>query len=132
MSLLANHCPEDWIEKAGNDFRAAADLMRVRSGSLSVVCFPCQLTAEKYLKAVMVSRNMPVPKTHNLPKLLRLLQVVVPSDRDVRKEAAWLSEFAVEARYPSHSGTAVTREHAFAIAGRIKLLCRERINLNAD
>jgi HEPN domain-containing protein len=41
-------------------------------------CFHCQQAAEKYLKALLVERSRPVPRTHILADLVDLLLPTTP------------------------------------------------------
>lgn len=76
------------------------------------VCFHCQQSAEKYLKAVLQELGLVVPKTHDLKQLLRALLPSYPQLRSLRRGLAFLTRFAVETRYPGK--TARKRQ---AIAG---------------
>lgn len=110
MSTL--HSIAQWLEKAESDMTAATDLYRLRTKALDAICYHCQQTAEKYIKAVMVANSMDVPRTHNLPRLIGLLAAVARMDETRRREAAWLSEFAVEIRYPSEKSLALCPKDA--------------------
>jgi len=62
--------------------------------------------------------------------LMKFLGNLVPQDRDVDKKTAWLSQFAIDVRYPAKSGVAVSRkdaDRALDIARRIKDLCKEQL-----
>jgi len=125
------HSPEQWIAKAESDLTAARDLMRIESESLDAICFHCQQSGEKYLKALMAANGLSIPRTHILPRLLQLLAAAMPSNDEVKRECAWLSMFAVDTRYPAGAGLAVTpndARRALAVAARIKQLCEPRLN----
>ena len=56
---------------------------------------------EKYLKALLTKRQLEFPKTHEIRRLLELLN---ESDHEVVEalpDAKWLDPFGVEIRYPS-------------------------------
>ncbi|MFW5802587.1 MAG: HEPN domain-containing protein [Verrucomicrobiota bacterium] len=122
--MNVQHSVDQWVSKAESDMTAAKDLYRLKSQALDAICYHCQQTAEKYIKAVMVSENMNVPHTHNLPRLIGMIACVAEMDEDQRRDAAWLSEFAIEIRYPSERGCALSREHA-ADAIRIAAALKE-------
>jgi HEPN domain-containing protein len=67
---------------------------------LADLCFDAQQAAEKALKAVLVLRGVPFPKTHSLPELIDLLATKGESVPEDVHEAAGLTRFAVAARYP--------------------------------
>ena len=55
---------EEWVAKAEEDFLAASALNPAQLAG--IVCFHCQQSIEKYLKAALVRSGAPVPRTHNL------------------------------------------------------------------
>ncbi len=92
--------PHDWLK------RAKSNLIRAKTGKISDeilyedLCFDAQQSAEKSLKALLVHKNRPFPKTHTLHALFSLVEetgVNVPEDI---LEAGILTEYAVETRYP--------------------------------
>lgn len=88
---------EDWLRRAHSDL-ALACLPRPPGVLLEDLCFHTQQAAEKALKAVLVARSGPVPRTHSIPRLLELMpQAAVP---ETVQEAAILTDYAVSARYP--------------------------------
>ncbi len=62
--------------------------------------FSLQQAAEKYLKAFLVKQGYSVPKTHNLYYLLSLCQRVEKKFERLEDDIGFLSEYAVESRYP--------------------------------
>ncbi len=108
------------------DLAAAKLLHKHGDGFAEPVGFHCQQAAEKYLKAVLVAHNLRVPKIHNLVRLIEMIKEMVPELLDNQDDAAWLSFFAVEMRYPLAPRLATTREHAqraIKIAEHIKEIC---------
>ena len=113
--------PREWMR------RARSNLARARAGRvapevlLEDLCFDAQQAAEKAIKAVLVDRGIPFPKTHDLIALLTLLaNSGMPIPEDI-KEADDLTGYAVEARYPC-SGEEVTEEEdrrASELTGRV-------------
>ena len=64
---------DEWVEKAEADYKAAAALNRRRKEPLpDIVCYHCQQSAEKYLKAYLIAQSMPPPHIHDLVQLLGL------------------------------------------------------------
>lgn len=67
----------EWIAKAENDLKTAAHTLTLgRECPTDTVCFHAQQCIEKYLKALLVYRTIPFPKTHNI----RLVMNLVPPD----------------------------------------------------
>jgi HEPN domain-containing protein len=97
------HVTREWVTKAEDDFVAAVDLARRRRRPVwDAVCFHCQQSAEKYLKARMQEAGMGVPKTHDLDTLLNHLLPIEPLWSALRPALQDLSDFAVDFRYPGH------------------------------
>ncbi len=85
-----------WLKKAREDLIVAEDeLGRITWASV----FHSQQAAEKALKALLIALHMKPPRTHEVEQLLHLLQ---EKGFDTSKivEAAKLTDYAVEARYP--------------------------------
>jgi HEPN domain-containing protein len=89
-----------WITHAESDLR----LGRLGADDHSVlreqVCFHAQQAAEKALKAVLVSWRIDFPYTHDIKGLLRIAEtsgIVIPP---TIQQAALLTPYAVETRYP--------------------------------
>ena len=63
----------EWVEKAEGDWNMARQLKRVRKDvNYDGVCFHCQQSVEKYLKARLEEAGISFPRTHDLIKLLAL------------------------------------------------------------
>lgn len=87
-----------WIKKAKADFVATKKLAQGSHPLHDQVCFLCQQSAEKYLKALLVELNLRVPRTHNLVALLPLLTPSYGSLRSLRRGLDYLTGFAVDTR----------------------------------
>lgn len=110
-SRLPPDDPREWLS------RAASNLARARTGAknkaiyLEDLCFDAQQAAEKAIKAVFIERDLPFPYTHDLARLLTLLERAgEPIPVRIRK-AERLTRFAVEARYPGIGGPVTRAEY---------------------
>lgn len=54
-------------------------LLRVKDKSYDGVCFHCQQSTEKFLKALLEESSLPVSRTHNLLDLHHSLLSMFPS-----------------------------------------------------
>ena len=90
-----------WVRKAEDDLGGAQDLAAGRPPRRDLVCFHCQQTAEKYLKALVQETGGVVPRTHDLVALLDLLLPHEPTLTGLRRGLASLTHYAVDYRYPS-------------------------------
>jgi HEPN domain-containing protein len=113
---------QQWIEKAENDLRNATHTLTLEEDCpLDTVCFHAQQCAEKYLKALLLSAGLDLPRTHDLRALMELL----PEDFALGVEL-WrvlpLNRYAVEARYPGEWDpiTRAEAEEAVAIAQEVR------------
>jgi HEPN domain-containing protein len=61
------------VRKAETDFLAASALADQTLPLHEAVCFHCQQSAEKYLKALLQEARVRIPRTHDLAILLPLL-----------------------------------------------------------
>src|SRR6478736_6454218 len=90
----------EWIAKAENDLVAAAHLVAMgKDAPTDAVCFHSQQCVEKYLKALLVLQGVPVPKTHNIRMLRRLLPRTRRPKMD-RSLADRMTKYPTVARYP--------------------------------
>jgi HEPN domain-containing protein len=102
MGSKSNHIEDVllWVKKAEDDFISAEILIK-GGGAPSVICFLCQQTVEKYVKALLVYMDIAVLYTHELDALADLL----PEEMDFREKIGGFSEltyYAVDARYPGY------------------------------
>ena len=64
--------PLDWVDYAEDDFSAAKILLRKSKPLTSPSCFHSQQCAEKYLKAMLIHKDVEYPKTQDLLALVTL------------------------------------------------------------
>ncbi|MBM4249707.1 MAG: HEPN domain-containing protein [Euryarchaeota archaeon] len=89
-----------WVRSAEDDFLTARNMLALgRRCPCAVVGFHSQQCAEKYMKAMLTLHSIEFPKTHDLIELLALVPRRIRIGLAV-PEAAFLSRFAVETRYP--------------------------------
>ena len=96
---MKNNFPE-WVKKAENDWKVVKILVASKDPPPDGITFHSQQTAEKYLKAFLVSKNIPPEKTHNLLKLLNDVEQFEPGANVLKDSAGLLNRFSVEPRYP--------------------------------
>ena len=64
--------PREWINRAISDLAMAKS--RIVTTYLEDLCFHAQQAAEKAIKAVMILRGIEFPYTHDLSRLLTMLE----------------------------------------------------------
>lgn len=65
-----NEFVQKWILKAQSDFKTAKDEILMKDPATDAICFHCQQSVEKYLKAFLTFYKIRVGKTHNLALLI--------------------------------------------------------------
>jgi HEPN domain-containing protein len=86
----------EWMRKADNDLKSASHILKLWQKTLvEVVCFHAQQCVEKYLKALLVLKNVDFPKTHDIEKLMALLPEHV-RPQFVPKDEERFTEYAVD------------------------------------
>ena len=119
----------EWVKKAENDHFAAIELARGLGRFHDQVCFHCQQSAEKYLKALLEDQGQPIPKTHDLEILLGSLSSAFPSLHSVRRGLLTLVDYAVDTRYPGNQTTKRQASSALRWASRVRIVCRGLLGL---
>src|SRR5262245_29075470 len=110
---------KEWVEKGEDDYRTAELVARSSEGLHDQRCFHCQQTAERLLKALLEERGVAVEKTHELEDLLdQLLPHYLPL-RSLRRGLAFLTQFAVDVRYPGDKATKRQALAALRWAGKV-------------
>ena len=93
------------------------------------VCFHCQQCAEKYLKALMEEIGLSIPKTHDLDVLLNDLKTHHAELRSMRRGLLFLSDFAVDTRYPGNDASKRQARAALRWAIRARTTARVLLKL---
>jgi len=90
----------EWFFFADADFDSAQILNNAYCKHSEIICYHCQQAVEKYLKAFLCYKGVIPPKIHVLETLCALCSDFDSSFNDIAKDCAYLSPFAVHARYP--------------------------------
>jgi HEPN domain-containing protein len=117
------------VKKAETDHRVAVELARKKPPMHDAVCFHCQQCAEKYLKALLEELALAVPKTHDLEDLHRFLLPHRPTLRSLRRGLKFLTDFAVDIRYPGEDATKRQAEAALRWEGRVRTEARSLLKI---
>jgi HEPN domain-containing protein len=118
------------VEKAEEDWNAAQQLNRVRKDpSYNAVCFHCQQSVEKYLKARLKEAGVNFPKTHDLIKLLGLAVKVEPQWVALHPHIAVLNPYAIGYRYPGLTATKADAKAALKNCREVRRVIRPALGL---
>lgn len=94
----------EWITKAEGDFAIVERESRARKNpSYDGICFHAQQCVEKYIKARLCEAGVGIQKLHDLSALLDLALPFEPMWEAYRRELSYLSDYAVNFRYPGES-----------------------------
>lgn len=125
---------KQWIEKAEGDFEGAVQLSKKRSRRTAhLLCFACQQSAEKYLKAFLVENNVRFSKTHDLE--LALLPLCAEVDREfqvLREYLKKLDPYAVEFRYSGEEIELPDVRAALEAAKKVRRFVRSKLGLQSQ
>jgi HEPN domain-containing protein len=119
----------EWVRKAEADYVIARAIRRLDTAVHDGVCFHCQQLSEKYLKGLMEEAGLMVSKTHDLTKLLAILLPKHPSLGSLRRGLHFLSDFAVDTRYPGNSTTKRQALSAWRGANKVRAAARVLLGL---
>lgn len=115
----------------GEDLRFAETNLLEGSEFFAQICFHFQQSAEKFLKAYIIAKELDFGKVHDLVHLLRTCAANDPTFADLKEDGILLNTAYIETRYPVHwptNYTQETAEQAQAAASRIACLVRERLS----
>jgi HEPN domain-containing protein len=121
--------PMSWVAKAEEDYAVARLSLRRKKPFTYSACFHAQQCAEKYLKALLVSKGQVFSKTHDLILLNDLcakagvLLTVEP------KELNTLAHYAVRIRYPGEDPTPEEAQEALEVAKAVRRFARKFLGL---
>ncbi len=121
--------PRAWVEKAEEDFELARSALQRKKPLVTGVCFHAQQCAEKYMKALLVSRKQGFPMTHDLLILNDLCSragIFLEIDPKLLNS---LSDYAVRTRYPGEGPTVDDAKEAMQITRLIRGFSRNFLGI---
>lgn len=130
QNKIIKNLVKKWIEKADKDLLSAERELTFDDPITETVCFHCQQTAEKYLKAFLIYHQIYFSKTHKIKDLLDLCCTKDSSFKEKLEEADNLTDYAVEIRYPdiSFEPEKEDAEKAVEIAKKVKEFVLNKID----
>ncbi len=90
----------DWLTLAKENLLYAKDGMKAEYAPYHTICFLCQGSAEKYLKAYLLSKGWELEKIHDLRQLLMYAITYQKDFQDLFVETGLLNRYITEGRYP--------------------------------
>jgi len=98
---------KEWIDLSYQDLISANQLIASNTDSPNVICYLCQLSAEKLLKAWLIKLGFEINKelkSHDLLKLLTVIDKTNEVNHDLFLWCSDMKDIAQEPRYPSLDG----------------------------
>ena len=122
---------KEWVRKADHDLGMAELALENKPEYTDSICFHCQQTSEKYLKAYLVFLEVPFEKKHNLVYLLDLISGKNQLGDEFYEMVEKLDDYSVEIRYPDDSiePSLEDAQGAIEIAKHVKEFVLSNINL---
>ena len=121
-----------WIQKAEADYQNARILLRQRKTFMpDNICWSCQQSAEKYLKAYLIRRKIDYPRRrrHDLVQLRNLCADADPDFRLITEAIATLDQFGTDLRYPGVSASPQDARCAFDALKQVRAFVRAKLGL---
>ena len=118
-----------WVDHAEEDFVSTQVLSKHKPPLLFGACFHAQQCAEKYMKAMLVSKDKRFPMTHDLVivnNLLRQVKIDMEISEDLPE---LLSSYAVRARYSAEALEMEDAKEALEIAAQVRSFPRKFLGL---
>jgi HEPN domain-containing protein len=112
--------PRAWVERAEEDFILARAALRRKQPLTSGACFHAQQCAEKYMKALLISKGADFPKTHDLLMLNNLCSAVGIFLEIDPKHLNTLTDYAIRTRYPGNNPTVDDAKEAIKLAKLVR------------
>lgn len=117
---------EDWMAHAERNLRLAVHLSADVAAWKEDICFNSQQAAEKFLKALIISRHQRPARTHKLRVLLAHLRKIGVALEQLDEDCGYLTPFGSE-RYPPKTITETHARDALPAAERIAAAVRSRL-----
>jgi HEPN domain-containing protein len=122
----------EWVEKAEGDFKVAVRESETDDPVYDIVCYHCQQCIEKYLKAVLVEKDVEFEKIHDLEALMYLCKDYLSALRDHIEDLIWLTQFSVRVRYPGFGATKKDMKKGLSVAKKLRIPIRDFFGLATE
>ena len=119
----------EWLSLADDDLQVAKEV--AQGQRWRVMCFLSQQAVEKYIKTLLIYRQIPFERTHDIEALIALLNDAEKLDLK-RPEIIDLSDYAVDTRYPGHEADHLDKsdaDRALEAAIRVSKSIHKALNL---
>lgn len=119
----------EWVNYAEEDLIMAKSALKRRKPLTTASCFHSQQCAEKYLKSILVAKDVEFPKTHDLLILNTLCSTAGIITGFTKEGLGRLSGYAVHTRYPGNQPAPEDAKEALEITMTIRQFARMFLGL---
>jgi len=91
----------EWVAYSDMDLSSAKYLCDMNPKPLEIICYHCQQSAEKVLKAYWIYKNINPPRTHDLELLRAECECHDDSFTKLHDACMRLNGYSTQSRYPS-------------------------------
>ncbi len=120
-----------WMQFAREDLIIAREILKSEFPIYRAVCFHCQQSAEKYLKAYQILFEIRIIKTHDLAAIIDTLIDFDKNIEQFKLKSKEITNYAVSIRYPDdfEDINKTQAEEAIEIATQIEKYITKKIVL---
>ena len=120
-----------WVKKAENDWKVVKMIVKNDYEPTDICCYHCHQVAEKYLKGYITFQDREIIKSHNLPKLCRIIMEVDSRFFEIISLLEQLDNYGVSVKYPGDFAFPEKEEsnHAVEITKQVRKFCRKALKL---
>ena len=124
---------KNWLIKAINDYKTAEKLINLPENEIitDTLCFHCQQTVEKLLKAFLVYNKIEFQKVYTIEYLIRLCSTIDTEFEPLYEKTKNLTDYAIDIRYPDefYIPTIEEARNAFESATFVKEFIFKKLNI---
>ena len=121
--------PRAWAASAEEDFVLARTALQRKKPLTSGACFHAQQCAEKYMKALLISKGADFPRTHDLLMLNHLCSAAGIFLEIEPKSLNTLTDYAIRTRYPGEGPNADDAKEAIELANLVRRFAKKFLGL---
>ncbi len=124
---------KNWLLKALNDYKTAEKLINTSEEEMitDTLCFHCQQSVEKHLKAFLVHYGVEFERVHTLEYLIKLCSTVDSEFESLYNLTQKLTDYAIEVRYPDefYIPSVDEAKQAFKSATKVKEFVSRKLGI---
>ena len=102
---------EEWMSRARSNLEIARTIKKSPNILYEDMCFNCQQSVEKSLKAFLISLDQPFPPIHSISGLLELVRKIGIEIPKKVEDSVILTDYAVKKRYPGEYEPLTEKEY---------------------